>query len=225
MPPQVLKRISVRWFPDPAYEDTDTIALNVGGYFLDLRVENSDASLQWCRAGERKVVNEKPFSYQWTRIIDSSGVLDPDKATWDWEELGNGDALEAGIAHCPSRDGALTPYEEVWRDVTHPGPTSYSWILQSVDGTTFLGSVGGTFLGMKSYQDGGFAVRRNEWDPDKRAWDTRFDGGKVAAIPKVDDVAESILTAMENRRVDTSITIADVEYVVRSFEKTSDSPS
>lgn len=63
MAPQVLLRISVRWFPEPAFEDTETIALNVGGYFLDLRVVSKDKSLQWSRAGERKVVKEEPCEY------------------------------------------------------------------------------------------------------------------------------------------------------------------
>lgn len=53
MPSQAVQRISVRWLPEPAYEDTETIALNVGGYFLDLRVAKKDSTVQWSRAGER----------------------------------------------------------------------------------------------------------------------------------------------------------------------------
>lgn len=58
--PQILKRVSIRWLPDAAYEDTDTIALNVGGYFLDLRIATADKSLQWSRAGERKTLATDP---------------------------------------------------------------------------------------------------------------------------------------------------------------------
>ena len=56
--PQVLKRISIRWLPNLAYENTDTVALNVGGYFMDLRVATADNSLEWSRAGERKALGE-----------------------------------------------------------------------------------------------------------------------------------------------------------------------
>jgi hypothetical protein len=58
--PQVLKRISIRWVPDDAFEDTETIALNVNGWFMDLRVVLADTSLQWSRAGERRQLNDDP---------------------------------------------------------------------------------------------------------------------------------------------------------------------
>jgi hypothetical protein len=58
--PQILKRVSIRWPPDPALEDTETIALNVAGYYMDLRVTLADKTLQWSRAGERKTLGENP---------------------------------------------------------------------------------------------------------------------------------------------------------------------
>lgn len=58
--PQILKRVSVRWLPDPAYEDTETTSLNVRGYYLDVRVAKADGSLQWSRAGERKQLGTDP---------------------------------------------------------------------------------------------------------------------------------------------------------------------
>lgn len=58
--PQILKRISMRWLPYPAFENTDTIALNVGGYFMDLRIVTEDNSLEWSRAGERKELRRDP---------------------------------------------------------------------------------------------------------------------------------------------------------------------
>lgn len=60
MPSQAVQRISVRWLPDAAYEDTDTVALNVGGYFIDLRVVKKSGAIQWSRAGERIVLKEDP---------------------------------------------------------------------------------------------------------------------------------------------------------------------
>lgn len=63
MPSQAVKRISLRWLPDPAFEDTDTIALNVGGYFIDLRVILADQTIQWSRAGERIPLKDDPRVY------------------------------------------------------------------------------------------------------------------------------------------------------------------
>lgn len=60
MPSQAVQRISVRWLPEAAYEDTDTVALNVGGYFIDLRVVKESGAIQWSRAGERIVLKEDP---------------------------------------------------------------------------------------------------------------------------------------------------------------------
>lgn len=56
--PQILKRVSLRWLPDAAFEDTDTVALNVGGFYLDLRIATVDGTLQWSRAGERKTLGQ-----------------------------------------------------------------------------------------------------------------------------------------------------------------------
>ena len=58
--PQVLRRISLRWLPEAAFEDTETIALNVGGFFMDLRVSTADGSLQWSRAGQRITLKQNP---------------------------------------------------------------------------------------------------------------------------------------------------------------------
>lgn len=71
--PQILKRVSIRWLPDQAYEDTDTIALNVGGYFMDLRVSTADGSLQWSRAGERKTLKDDPRTPE---TVGSARALD-----------------------------------------------------------------------------------------------------------------------------------------------------
>jgi hypothetical protein len=73
MPSQAVQRISVRWLPDAAYEDTDTVALNVGGYFIDLRVVKKSGAIQWSRAGERVVLKEDPrtcrYLSSWNRWL------------------------------------------------------------------------------------------------------------------------------------------------------------
>lgn len=76
MSPEAVQRISLRWLPEPAYEDTDTIALNVGGYFIDLRVTEADSTIQWSRAGERITLRSEPrksyllfFKHRYTQLI------------------------------------------------------------------------------------------------------------------------------------------------------------
>jgi len=159
-------------------------------------------------------------TYQWTRIIDSSGILDPDEAAWDWQKLGNGDAFESGVARCPSKNGALTSYEEIWRDVTRAGPIAYSWILQSADGRTFLGCIGGSFLGMRGNSDGSFAVRRNEWGAGQQAWSVKFEGGNVEGIPEVEAVLRAFSTGAGCWAVEATVPLGGVNYVVRAFETT-----
>jgi hypothetical protein len=71
MKSQTVERISIRWLPDEAYEDTRTIALNVGGYFIDLRATKENPSIQWSHAGELIVLKEEPCNSQSLQI----GVL------------------------------------------------------------------------------------------------------------------------------------------------------
>lgn len=60
VPSQVVQRLSIRWLPDEPFEDTATVALNVGGYFIDLRVTIADQSIQWSQAGERIILKQDP---------------------------------------------------------------------------------------------------------------------------------------------------------------------
>lgn len=48
-------RISIRWPPAAASESTDTLVLGLEGYYVDLRVQKSDLSIDWLLAGERIV--------------------------------------------------------------------------------------------------------------------------------------------------------------------------
>jgi hypothetical protein len=56
-------RVSLRWLPDPPYEPTDTIVLNVGSYFMDLRIRKQDGEIDWAMAGERMILSEDPCQY------------------------------------------------------------------------------------------------------------------------------------------------------------------
>lgn len=67
-------RISIRWPPEEAYENTDTTVLSVGGWYLDLRVDVSGnhrrkpeettkgltPSIDWAIAGRRIIERDEP---------------------------------------------------------------------------------------------------------------------------------------------------------------------
>lgn len=56
-------RISLRWVPDEPEELTDTLVMNVGGYFMDLRVNKADQSIDWAMAGERQILSKNPRKF------------------------------------------------------------------------------------------------------------------------------------------------------------------
>ncbi|KAI1851700.1 hypothetical protein JX265_010934 [Neoarthrinium moseri] len=211
--PQTLKRVSIRWLPEPAYEDSDTIALNVGGYFMDLRVGTADGSLQWSRCGERKKLKEDPLTCQWTRIIDSLGSTDPDEAAFS--ELPNGDSLEYGTFN---KDGVPTSYEEVWRDVKATVDSeNWAWIIQSVDGSTFLGKLDNIFLGMKQQVKGGsFAVRKEEYDGASKEWKTTFADGDTDTIPRALD---ALKIEGGERVTGQTVVVNQGDYVIRGIAR------
>ncbi|KAK7416657.1 hypothetical protein QQZ08_011923 [Neonectria magnoliae] len=180
---QAVERISIRWLPDPAFEDTRTVAINVGGYFIDLRTTKEGPSIQWSHAGELTILKDEPFTCRWTHIIDSLGFTDPDEASFT--KLPNGDELEVGETKCPHKNDAMTPYEEVWRDVTaHDKPEEPSWILRSSEGNTFIGRVGNIYQA-NTKGGNGFAARREDFVQGTGEWDISFDSGNSGAIPRV----------------------------------------
>ncbi|KAI5922373.1 hypothetical protein F4810DRAFT_674686 [Camillea tinctor] len=210
MTAQVLQRVSIRWLPDPAYEDTDTIALNVGGYFVDLRVVKADDSIQWSRAGERIVLKDDPLTCRWTRIIDSLRSYQVDEASF--VKLPNGDNLEFG--KYKNNEGLLCDYEEVWRDVTHiENPEAPSWITQSIDGSMFLGRVGDIFLGIHQYS-GGFSARKERFNGNK--WETLFVGGDMHTIPTATEVTDWNVSS-KDFILGQYVNIAGTQYVVKGL--------
>lgn len=59
-------RISIRWIPESASENTDTIVMSVKGWYVDLRVDKITNDIDWAIAGQRVVDSE-----------DSSMLLSP----------------------------------------------------------------------------------------------------------------------------------------------------
>ncbi|OQU99838.1 hypothetical protein CLAIMM_05416 [Cladophialophora immunda] len=211
--PQILKRVSIRWPPDPAFEDTETIALNVAGYYMDLRVTLADKTLQWSRAGERETLGEDPLTFRWTRIIDSLGSRRSDEASF--KEMETGDDLETGQFD-KEGNGVPEDYEEVWHDVTGKAESDNSaWILQSVDGSMFLGKVGDIFLGMQQ-RGGNFAVRKEVYTSETGEWDGVFEAGLVQSIPRAVDVLRE-LDQGEGKTAEQgqAVCVCNSEYIVR----------
>ncbi|KAK7413360.1 hypothetical protein QQX98_007737 [Neonectria punicea] len=214
MQSQVLQRVSVRWLPDPAYEDTETVALNVGGFFIDLRVTKETSTIQWSRAGERIILKQEPLTCRWTHIIDSLGLTIPDEA--HFIKMENGDDLEVGTTPCPHRNGAMTAYEEVWRDVTAPASLHEpSWILQSSDGASFVGKVGSVYLAIRKSSDGAFAARKETLE--NQHWSVSFESGDVQTLPHVMQVLEEIEAQERDWDVGQKVKVANVEYVIRGL--------
>ncbi|CAH0005078.1 unnamed protein product [Clonostachys byssicola] len=203
MPPsQAVQRISIRWLPEPAYEDTDTIALNVGGYFIDLRVVKETGSIQWSRAGERILLEENPY------------LTVPDEA--HFEKLPNGDDLEIGSTPCPHKGGALTEYEEVWRDITsRKQPEDPSWILQSADGTTFIGRVGTIYLAIRKSETGNFSARREDLSSSNQTWEVTFESGKVELLPRASSALKQI--GATEKVENGTLQVDDINYIVKAF--------
>lgn len=52
-------RLSFRWVPEPAAENTDTSVLYVGTWFVDLRVDKATSAIDWAMAGERIIENKE----------------------------------------------------------------------------------------------------------------------------------------------------------------------
>ncbi|KAK1635509.1 hypothetical protein BDP81DRAFT_481840 [Colletotrichum phormii] len=214
MPSQAVQRISIRWLPEPAYEDTDTIALNVRGYFIDLRVTKETRTIQWSRAGERITLKTEPPTFRWTHIIDSLNLTVPDDA--HFERLPNGDDLEIGTTPCPHKDGVRTDYEEVWRDVTTRGADSRpSWILQSKDGATFIGKVGHIYLAVHKASGVEFAARREDYESEHGIWKCAFESGNQAKVPKSSAVV-TLADEEAQKSVDGDVVSIDgVDFVFR----------
>ncbi|KFY70834.1 hypothetical protein V498_10185, partial [Pseudogymnoascus sp. VKM F-4517 (FW-2822)] len=132
-------RISLRWVPDEPEELTDTLVMNVGGYFMDLRVAKADHSIDWAMAGERQILSTNPrkshpsprLKCRWIKAIDSLGPSDPDEGVFT--PLPNGDDLETGSMPCAHKGDAVTEYEEVWRKLDPVAGPKRAWIVQSVE--------------------------------------------------------------------------------------------
>lgn len=98
--------------------------------------------------------------------------------------------------------------------MTRAGPETLAWILQSVDGTTFVGLLGAIYLGMRREEDGSFTVRRDEWHG-QAGWEVKFTSRDVTGIPNIADV---LSVGKVKWILDEEIVIKGVSYVVRASD-------
>ncbi|KAJ6553966.1 hypothetical protein DFH09DRAFT_1166349 [Mycena vulgaris] len=109
-------RESIRWIPDAASEPTQTIVLTglASGAFLDVRFDKESGELDWAFAGYRSSAG--PNSTKFTHHLDSRTLTPLDVVDVGTNTpLPDGTTLEEGEMVNPAT-GALTAYEEVWRD-------------------------------------------------------------------------------------------------------------
>jgi hypothetical protein len=57
-------RVSLRWLPEPPFENTETLVLTVGEWYVDLRVDKGSGALDWAIAGECTVKDVNPRMYR-----------------------------------------------------------------------------------------------------------------------------------------------------------------
>lgn len=166
----VSQRVSIRWPPEDAYENTETTVLSVNNFFVDLRVEKATKKLDWAIAGVRLVDPNDPRRVTFLHTINSRNTFQHID-TGVFTTLENGEELETGTTIRPG-DPAGYPrqYEEVWRKrkPTNVPGSNIAWILEGAgskisvttnsDGVgseeskeveTFLARIGGTYIAIR----------------------------------------------------------------------------
>ncbi|KAJ4555893.1 hypothetical protein HRR77_001808 [Exophiala dermatitidis] len=179
-------RVGMRWIPGEKNEPTDTMVMNLGGWFIDLRIVKDNGSIDWAMAGQRQTLSEAPLTFKWTHWIDSRGSTEPDIGCFQPGSLAT-DSIETGSMVNPET-GLLTPYEETWRSLVPVGRENFpkAWILRSEDGKTFLGKIGGNFIGLQGGEGPGsslgFCATRESWDKTRNSWATLYQTGEWSSL-------------------------------------------
>ncbi|KAL4772569.1 hypothetical protein BDW60DRAFT_222475 [Aspergillus nidulans var. acristatus] len=237
-------RISLRWPPEPPFENTDTLVLSVGNWYVDLRVDRETATLDWAIAGER-LQNANSNEVLFTHELDSRsafGVAD----CGTFSALPNGDDLEVGVMPRPDLPGApVSKYEEVWRELPFlrmEGHENVSFVLESATGgaqlkegeekevtRTFIGAIWGSYIALRQRQvlarpigetktviksGAEVSAKREEFVPG-HGFVVRYSLGPEAdELPTHADIRFPASDGSLERLV-----VGGLEYVVRSWEK------
>ncbi|KAK4056929.1 60S ribosomal protein L17B [Microbotryomycetes sp. JL221] len=156
MQPMVSYRKSLRWPPEAAYEDTDTLVIQGRtGLYIDVRVDRqSRCELSWGSAGVKSWLpesTEDSLKARFDAIIDSQAGNSGDELTMPVAEatddigsfttLPDGSVLETGVMRNLDKGGSMMPYEEVWARADLGRETDIL-MLESQDGKAFLGRIG-----------------------------------------------------------------------------------
>ncbi|GAB7351531.1 hypothetical protein MBLNU459_g2170t2 [Dothideomycetes sp. NU459] len=213
---QLSIRKSLRWIPDEPSEPTDTLVLDVGDYFVDLRVLKSNISIDWAMAGKRTVLRETPLRCQWSKEICSMGTEDSDDVG-DFEDLPNGDALEKGSMPNPEKNDEVTEYEEVWGSLPVPSSEQPAWILRNKDesGITYLGRVGSYYQALRKSQEGSFAALREECV--SGSWNVKY-AIKGDALPSIAQLGQATFDG-KSWSLGQEVSIGGLKYSVIALER------
>ncbi|PYH95477.1 hypothetical protein BO71DRAFT_323054 [Aspergillus ellipticus CBS 707.79] len=237
-------RISLRWVPEPAFENTDTIVMSVAGWYVDLRVDKKSGAIDWAIAGQRVVDSADSQRVQFTHELDSQNSFDAvDCGTFS--SLPNGDDLEQGsmpradLPGCP-----VAQYEEVWRELGfRDGPEGAgkgtSWVIESKNGNelnegdeievkrTFIGKIWGTYLALQQVQihvreKGSATTRVKEGkgvNARREEWDAAT-GWHVKYCLGAEDALPSMNLGIDGSswKLGETVMVAGKEYIVRGLE-------
>jgi Protein HRI1 len=152
---------------------------------------------------------------RWIKAIDSLHSTEPDEGTFT--TLPNGDDLETGSMPCAEKGDAVTDYEEIWRKLSpRPGP-NYGWILQSVEGTTFLGRIGGGYLALSEKKGRKFGARSEEWSA-ADGWRVKYAIGDLEGVPSFASAGTELLDGESSWKTGETVLVFGTEYIVRGFE-------
>ncbi|KAI4716705.1 hypothetical protein E4T48_07092 [Aureobasidium sp. EXF-10727] len=212
---QLSYRKSLRWVPGEPSEPTSTLVLDVGDFFVDLRILKANASIDWAMAGKRTILSTSPLKCQWTKEICSQNTESHDDIG-EFEDLPNGDALEKGSMPNPDNNDEIQAYEEVWGSLDVASSDEPSWILRSKDGNgiTFVGKVGDWYQVLRKEQDGQFSVLREERVEGQ--WVQRYAVGQ--RLPSMRELGEEVFNP-RNWEQDTDVKVDGVTYTVYALEK------
>lgn len=125
----------------------------------------------------------------------------------------------------PDKNGEVTPYEEIWRQIQPQSGSRRGWILQaeSERGTSFLGQFNGIFLAMNQNKNGEFSVRKEELTkgPDTPQWTMKYQSGPLE-LPSLEKLGVVNFPGEEQWKSGDLVSIGGDEYKVCGLMTTSD---
>jgi hypothetical protein len=86
-----------------------------------------------------------------------------------------------------------------------------------VDGKTFLGRVGGSYLALSEGKGGVFNARREEWD-EQDGWRIIYAIGNVEGLPRLASSGNQIKNEA-SWSIGEKVVVLGNDYVVRGFEE------